>query len=62
MKITYHISGTADIQPNVIAESILSLLNKPGNIILESAGIHLGGEQAQYFLLVNISRNSYYCA
>jgi hypothetical protein len=35
MKITYHISGTADIQPSEISERILPLLNKPGYVILE---------------------------
>ncbi|HET6252640.1 MAG TPA: hypothetical protein VFE32_01135 [Puia sp.] len=36
MKITYHISGTADIEPSVISERILSLLAKPGYVILEN--------------------------
>jgi hypothetical protein len=35
LKITYHISGTADTQPSAISEKILSLLNKPGYLILE---------------------------
>jgi hypothetical protein len=38
MKIKYHISGTADVQPNVISERILSVLNKPGYVILEKTG------------------------
>jgi hypothetical protein len=38
MKITYHISGRADIQPSAISERILSLLDKPGYVILQNIG------------------------
>lgn len=37
MKITYHISGTADIQQRVLSDRILSILDKPGYVILEKS-------------------------
>jgi hypothetical protein len=35
VKITYHISGAADIQPTAIFDRILSLLDRPGYVLLE---------------------------
>jgi|SRR5579863_7789933 len=35
VKITYHVSGAADIQPTTISERILSLLDKPGYVLLQ---------------------------
>jgi hypothetical protein len=37
MKISYHISETADMQQSVLSERILSVLDKPGYVILEKS-------------------------
>jgi hypothetical protein len=37
MKITYHISETADIKPGVISDRILLALDKPGYVIIRES-------------------------